>query len=745
MIRRIIPLLTLLFVSADSLANTERTADEYWWLCPVDRSLPLRPEFTSDALEPGSTEIRAESSRVVDQGVTEFSGEVELVKEGQALRADDVVYDQPGDSMTATGMAHIWDASLLWRGYRAIFNLRDDMHRLERGSYWLLGRQGRGEAELIRTNNVTQVSRLESVDYTTCPVGAETWKFSASKIKLDHGEARGYATNALLKVRDVPVFYIPYISFPLSDRRKSGLLPPTIGTSNERGFDTTAPYYINIAPNQDATVAPRYLSERGLMMKGEYRYMGQAYGGVFESELDVEYLPGDRIAGNDRNSVRFEHEQYFGEHRRGYAYALMQNVSDAQYFEDFGGSLSITSQRFLDRRLQGEYLDNRFQFYGLAQAYQDIDDSIPDRFSPYRRLPYVMARTVFPMRHLRPHFTGMTTFTYFDRADSVTGGRLDLQPTLTLPLIKPWMFVRPAVGLRQTNYFLTNSEQFDSSLSRSVPVISTDAQFFLERRFDAFSTRLMQTLEPRAYYVLVPKIGQSDLPVFDTGLYDFTFLQMFRENRFSGFDRWGDTNQLALSVTSRYLSLETGLELLRTSLGQVYYFRDREIALPGRPSLDEDSSELIGEVQFNPTESWSSRVTVQWNPHENRSEKSVFALRYAPPDGTVINAAYRLRRAVTDVEQTDLSWRIPLTETLSMVGRWNYSLPDQQSLELVGGIELESCCWGLRLMSRRFIRNVEGEFDNAIIMQVEFKGLGGFGRSAASFLRNNVPGYEPIF
>jgi LPS-assembly protein len=136
---------------------------------------------------------------------------------------------------------------------------------------------------------------------------------------------------------------------------------------------------------------------------------------------------------------------------------------------------------------------------------------------------------------------------------------------------------------------------------------------------------------------------------------------------------------------------------------------------------------------------------VQWDPHDNRTEKSVLALRYAPPDGTVVNAAYRLRRAITDVEQTDLSWRIPLTENLSMVGRWNYSLPDQQSLELVGGIELESCCWGLRLMSRRFIRNVAGEFDNAFIMQVEFKGLGGFGRSAGSFLRKSVPGYEPVF
>ncbi len=741
MLLTIISVLILSLVSGPALAANSRSVEEYWWLCPIDRSLPMRPEFSSDKLEAGSTEVRAESTRVVEQGLTEFSGNVELVQDGRALTADDVSYDQPEDSMTAVGQTKIWDSTLLWSGYRASFDMRNNRHRLEHGNYWLIDRQGRGSAELIRTDNVTNVSRLEDVDYTTCPAGAETWKFSASKIKLDHNEERGYATNALLKVRSVPVFWIPYISFPLSDKRKSGFLTPTIGTSNERGLDTEVPYYIDIAPNMDATVAPRWISERGLMLKGQYRYMGRR----FESDFNVEYLPGDKLADQDRSYVRLEHEQHYGPDDRGHLYALLQNASDAQYFEDFGGGLAVTSQRFLDRRIQTQYFSDRYQVWGTMQAYQNIDDSIPDRFGPYRRLPNVLAQTIFPQYHLKPHFYGLADITYFDRDDSVTGARMDLQPTLSLPFIKPWAYVKPAIGLRQTNYLLTSSQQFDSAISRSVPVFSTDAQLFLERRFALWDTPLMQTLEPRAYYVLMPKISQSDIPIFDTGLYDFTFLQLFNENRFAGRDRVGDTNQVALAVTSRFLSLESGRELLRTSLGQIYYFRDREITLPGATIDDDSSSEFIGEVATNPVESWSARATVQWDPHENRTEKSAFSLRYAPPDGTVINAAYRLRRAVTDIEQTDLSWRIPLTENLSMVGRWNYSLQSKQSLELVGGIELETCCWGIRLLSRRYIRNVEGEFDNAIFMQAEFKGLGGFGRSAASFLRKSIPGYEPIF
>lgn len=737
----IIAALILSVVSGTVLATNERSVAEYWWLCPVDRSLPMRPEFSSDSLAPGSTEVRAETTRVETEGVTEFSGDVELVQDGRALSADDVVYDQLNESMTAVGQTKIWDSTLLWSGYRAMFNMRADRHRLERGDYWLIDRQGRGSAEVIRTDNQTQVSRLERVEYTTCPVGAETWKFSASQIKLDHKEERGYAKNALLKVRSVPVFWLPYFTFPLSDKRKSGFLTPTIGTSNERGLDTEVPYYIDIAPNQDATVAPRWISERGLMLKGEYRYMGKRY----ESEFDVEYLPGDKLSDSDRSYVRVEHEQRYGANDTGYLYALLQNASDAQYFEDFGGGLAITSQRFLDRRIQTQYSTGNYQVWGTMQAYQNIDDSIPDRFGPYRRLPNILAQTLFPQYHLVPHFYGLTDITYFDREDSVTGGRIDLAPTISLPFIKPWAYIKPAIGLRQTNYFLTNSQDFDSTISRSVPMVSADAQFFLERRFEMFDAPLMQTLEPRAYYVLMPKVGQSDIPIFDTGLYDFTFLQLFNENRFAGRDRIGDTNQLAVAVTSRFLSLDSGREVFRTSLGQIYFFRDREIALPGTVIQDDSTSEFIGELAASPVESWSARATLQWDPHDKQTEKSALSIRYAPPSGTVLNAAYRLRRAVTDVEQTDLAWRVPLTENLSMVGRWNYSLQSRQSLELVGGIELETCCWGIRLLSRRFIRNSEGEFDNAIFMQAEFKGLGGFGRSAASFLRKSIPGYEPIF
>ena len=734
-------IITALCVQAAVAAPYERTPDEYWWLCPVDRSVPVRPEFSSDKIESGSTEIRSDTARVVDNETTYFAGDAELIQDGAAIKAEEITYDQQSQSARAEGNTFIWDRSFLWRGERALFNLSDDISRFERGKYWLVGRQGRGAAKLIKNDSQANITRLTNVDYTTCPRNQETWKFSATKIKLDHDEDRGYATNALLKIHGMPVFYLPYISFPLSGKRKSGFLAPTIGTTNESGLDVQIPYYLNIAPHQDATIAPRFIADRGQMLTGEYRYMGPS----FRTEMDFQYLPSDDLAGGaDRSSIALTHQQYYAE-QHGFVNALIQNVSDAQYFEDFGNSLSVTSQRYLDRRIETTYYDSRVWLYGVLQSYQSIDDSIPGAFGPYRRLPQVIAQTLFPQAHLRPHFYALSELTYFDRDDSVTGTRLQVEPTISLPFIKPWAYIKPALGIRYTDYLLTNSRQFDDHENRAVPVVSLDSQLFMERRFKFFGARMLQTLEPRAFYLLVPKVGQDEFPVFDSGVFDFSFINLFRDNRFSGHDRIGDANQLALAVTSRHFSLRSGRELFRTSIGQIYYFRDREITVPGLTVQDSSASELIGEFGTHVGDDWSARATLQWDPDASQTNKSAIAVRYAPANGTVMNVAYRQRRALSDIKQTDVSFRIPMTESLSLIGRWAYSLQNQQALEIVGGVEYESCCWGVRILSRRFIRNIQGEFDTAIFMQAEFKGLGGFGRTASSFLRRSIPGHEPLF
>ena len=248
-----------------------------WWLCPVDRELPLRPLY-SEPVDAGSTEIRSDTTRIIKDGVTEFAGNVEIVRDSRSISGDVVTYDDAGGKFDVRGNATIWDAGVIWQGQHGLFDLSSDIGQLKQGNYWLTGGRGRGYAELLESDRNENISTLQNVDYTTCATHKPDWRFSASTIKLDQDAGRGEATHALLKVRDVPVFYFPYINFPLNNKRKSGFLMPTIGTSNESGFDIKLPYYFNLAPNHDATFSPRRLAKRGTMFGGQYRYLTEHHG-----------------------------------------------------------------------------------------------------------------------------------------------------------------------------------------------------------------------------------------------------------------------------------------------------------------------------------------------------------------------------------------------------------------------------------------------------------------------------------
>ena len=722
-------------------AVAQENARDYWRLCPGDRSLPVRPLYSSDATEPGSTEIRSDTSSVVKDGLTRFSGDVEVIKDAQSLFGQEVTYSDSTGLFDVSGDAHVWDSGLIWRGQRAIFDLNQDTQRLEKGEYWLVNGRGRGNAEVIKNNSADNVSRFAGVDYTTCPLDDAIWKFSAGKLKLDHEAGRGSATHAVLKVKDIPIFYLPYINFPLNSDRKTGFLMPTFGTSNESGFDIKIPFYINIAPNHDVTLAPRILAERGVMLGGEYRYLQENYEGKFA----FEYLPTDQLNnGNRRSLLSLDHYHWF-DNRHGTLDVRIENVSDAQYFEDFGRSLSVTSQRFLDRKIDLTHQSRYVDIYGIVQSYQVVDDSLPPGSGPHERLPQFTVYSKLPQQHLRlsPQVNGQVT--YFNRDSRLSGARLDIEPSIVFPYYKPYAVIEPRVSVRHTEYFLSNAGDFEDRETRTIPTFSLDSQIFAERRLSLFGTRVLQTFEPRAMYLYIPKDGQDDIPIFDTGLYDINFQSLFYRNRFSGRDRIGDTNQLALAASTRILSLETGREIFRGSIGQIYYFQDREITLPGQTKNKDSVSEIVAEVATNITRDWSARFALQWDPNDSVTEKTNLTLRYQPGDRTVVNASYRQRKAVTDIEQTDVSFRLPITDSLSVVGRWNYSVQRDLTLEAVGGIEYESCCWGLRLVSRRFLRNTEGEFDNAVFMQFVFKGLAGYGSSTSSFLRKSIPGFESYF
>jgi LPS-assembly protein len=720
----------------------ERGSEYKWRLCPPARLIPELPSYSDSETESDNIEIRADAVRLVDEGINQFTGDVEVIKGEQAIRADVVTYDETLGVFNAEGRTHIWDTGMIWSGDSAAYDLDQRNSVLEEGQYWLLGGRGRGHARRISHDREEQVTLLEGVDYTTCPTAEEGWLLSASSIKLDHESDRGSARNAVLRVRDIPVLYLPYINFPISDKRKSGFLTPSVGTTNESGFDTRIPYYWNIAPNHDATVTPRVLSDRGVMLGGEYRYMQSTYAGQF----DFEFLSDDeRRSGEDRSQIAFKHGQRFDENR-GYFNVLYNSVSDDQYFEDFGRSLSSTSQRFLDRRVDFAWYKPNYLLTGIVQSYQTIDDSLPAGSSPYRRLPQLRFYSWHWIQALKVQPLLNAETTYFDRDDTVSGGRIDIEPALVMPLVKPYYDVRPKLAVRHTEYFLDDPNgTFDDRPSRTVPIFSMDSNLFLERVSSLFGRPHLQTLGPRAYYLLVPYVGQEDIPIFDSGLFQPSYYNLFIPNRFAGADRIGDANQLTLAVSSRMIDMGSGREAYRISAGQTYYFRDRQVYIPGGFAVDDRFSEFIAEAAASVGPDWTARGVVQWDPNEPQANLSAVSLRYHPDLDTVVNFGYRFRRTVSDIEQADVSVRWPLTERVAMVGRWYYSMKDSRSLETLGGIEYESCCWGLRVVGRRFLRNSQGEFDNGVFMQVQFRGLGGLGQSADSFLTRGIPGYEDPF
>jgi len=711
--------------------------------CPLDVPNPIAPRFSTDLDIPaGATEVRADDVELVEQGASTFEGDVDVVRDDFQLKADRVVWNEADDRATFRGDAVLWNEALVWQGERGLIDLANDQVTLEQGRYALEDGSARGDATVLERDDRENFTRLVGVDYSTCQGPRRAWRLSASSIELDHDEDSGTAKHVVLRANEIPVFYFPYMSFPLSNARKSGLLVPTVRSSSESGFDLRVPIYWNIAPNYDATITPRTITDRGGALGAQFRYKFQTGEGLVEGEV----LPEDELYSNRTRSLFvFKHFQRF-DSQRGWIRADINQVSDENYFEDLGTSLGVTSARFLNRDLEAFYRGQRWSLRGLIRNFQTIDPSLPGAARPYRVLPRITFAGNYSRGYNRLAASLVAQATYFERRDTVTGGRMVVEPRLYVPFRDAGRYFIPSLKLRAAQYFLDNNDfSEDDSPTRIAPVLSLDSGLIAERRFEAFGESLLQTLEPRVYYLYIPEVDQSDIPVFDSGEFDFTFQNLFRDNRFSGGDRVGDTNQLAVAVTSRVLNRETGAERLRFSLGQVYYFTDREIALPGRESQDATVSEFLGEAAVQLASGWRARTTVQWDPEDSRTEKLAFVLNYRPDNGTVVNLGYRRRLAITDVEQTDVSFQYPITERWSVLGRWNYSLESDQTLELVGGVEYDSCCWGLRVGGRRFIRNVRGDFDTAFFVQIHLKGLAGLGSVGESFLRNQIPGYYTRF
>ncbi len=659
-----------------------------------------------------------------------MSGGVLLRRDDKIAGADSAYYDPDQRALFLQGRVLYEDPHTQIQSRSAEFGYELGRIRFEGAEFSLGESNSRGAAEDLEINQDGTLS-LGNVEYTTCPPDSEDWLLQGKSIVLDTGEGIGTAKGMKLRFKNVPIIYLPSISFPISDARKSGMLTPEIGSAGRSGNEVRVPIYWNIAPNYDATITPRVLTSRGLLVETQFRYLSKRNDGI----LSAAYLPDDSILDRERHNVRFEHRTLFDSGWRNRI--RFHEVSDSQYFEDLGGSLSVSSTTHLDRNLRFDYYADRFSVFAQVQDFQTIDDTIQLSDQPYRRVPQLLASANWPASIFRLGIE--SEIVNFDRDTGITGWRMNAAPSIEIPITQPGWFFRPSVAFDYTHYELSNTlPGEDTSPTRSVPISSVDTGLILERTMA--NTNRIQTIEPRMLYVNIPYRDQDALPVFDTITPDINLVQLYRKNRFLGIDRIGDTEQVSIGVTSRILDVASGRELITATIGQTHYLSDREVVLPGLSADTFDTSDYIAQLRFLLFENVNFDVGHQWDTGENGTTKSEARLQYRPANNKVLNVAYRFRR--DSLEQGDVSWSWPVSSHWNFVGRYNYSLRDQEMLEQFFGLEYESCCWGLRLVSRRHISTRDGTLDSSFGLQLVLKGMTSVGTAADKMLERGILGYS---
>lgn len=673
-----------------------------------------------------------------------LSGDVRGAQGNRSVRADKGIYDRNTSDLVAEGNIFLTDHGTRLIADEAQLNLASSRGNLTAVHYRLMGKtNARGSGERAKLVHST-LSRYRNLAYFTCRPGQEAWSLEAAELELDQAKGWGVARNAKLRVRGLPILYTPYLSFPIDNRRKSGILAPTVGNSDNKGIDVTIPYYWNIAPNLDATISVRHMGKRGPMLGTEFRYLSPYQKVKFSGE----FLPGDKQFDSKDKRWALRIEQSWAFNRRWSAALDYNSVSDDQYLEDFGNRLEQTSTRTVERRGDLNYFGDNWHLLARLQEFQTLDATLAPESQPYARLPQLIF-TKNPNSRVGPGIElGISgEYNYFHHDTRVYGHRVSLRPFTRWPLRKSYGHLIPQMNLYLAEYDLQN-QQADKNAhpSYAIPSFNLDAELVFERTAKWFGQESLQTVEPRIFYLYTPFVDQEDTSVFDSANVGFSYHSLFRSNRYPGQDRIGDANQLTLGLTSRTLTRDSGQESLRASIGQILYFRNRDVQISGSPE-EESSSPIAGLLSVRLPGNWTGQASLEYDPNQesHQMRKRTFELHYRTPDNRLFNLAYRFdfgAGAGTGYEDTDLSFSLPVTRQFQLAGRWHYSLLNNQTVEALAGIEYGQCCWRVRLVGRHLKNGLDSDGTNSIMLQVELAGLGSIGQQVDKFLERAVYGYS---
>jgi LPS-assembly protein len=758
------------WVPLDALPETTCARDD--GLCDGAYIEPPR-DWTNSDKSPTDMPIDATASSAdLQDNTVNMAGSVTMFQGYRRIRALNADLARDKDILYLRGGVEVREPETLIRGQTAALNLKTGLGEVSGASFLDYDSGTRITAtSMKRTSAQTLVFR--KANYTQCTPDDDTWSLFADKVYIDDATGRGEAKRATLRIADVPVLYTPYLNFPIDDRRMSGFLWPSFGSTDAGGTDIAVPYYLNLAPNYDATITPRTISDRGDMLATQFRYLNQYSNWDFTNT----YINDDKQYNNDSRWLFGTLESgSFNEHisqRINYT-----KVSDDDYFRDLDlTSLELRRETQLTQTADMNYLGD--QFYADIQVlqYQTLADDISD---PYKELP----RITWSKRSSGANFAFEplwdSEFVSFDNknpasdydyntaqanAAFVTGNRVYVAPGVAFPMHWLSAYVTPSVKIRNVSYSLDRADGDPTSdtPSTTVPLASLDMGLFFEKAFQWDGESYLQTFEPRAFYLYSPDKNQSDNPNFDTTQLTFGYQQLFRDQRFTGHDLLGDNDQLTVGFTSRLLEDESGREKLNVSLGQILYFTDPQITLNQTTTTNNDEnasqSELAGEINYQIIDGTWASTSVLWDNEANLVNDAAAFLHHQSENDLIYNLGYTYQRADSlllnnqdELRQADASVEWPINNSWGIFTRWNYDLQNDSSFEEMFGVEYRECCWLARLVFQNALQDTGEtdlttgqpitERDNIIMLEFQLRGLGGIGDRTKSMLRESIWGYR---
>jgi len=767
----------------------------------------FKPEPQLEDLPENQLKLKAKQVELVPNGCSKLHGKIVMQYNQQMMQADtayilrdeqtgeiqqielasNVAIREPGKTIVAdyarfqpkksTGKA--WNAA-----YR--LDLKNKAHAILPG--W-------GRAKALKRDSDGMIY-LDDASFSTCSPKNISWSIVAKKLALNPKTERGIAKHTTLRIHDVPTLYMPYISFPISGKRQSGFLMPTFGYSNISGYDFSAPYYWNIAPNYDATIVPHAYSLRGLMMGGEFRYLSPYSNGLFVGN----FLPNDQAFGKflssnkanypqldslskNRWSAIWRDQSHLGDQIR--MKIDYQKISDDYYLQDFSSNLAVMTENQLLRQGELNYNNDHWFLRGMLQNYQTLQPINQSYIAHlYARQPQVFAQGNYD------HLPGNTSFQVIGQFDQFqwTGGqlapqgpRMHVNPQLSIPMRKSWGYLKPSVELMSNFYQLSNvgTPQGTTSYSVAVPRYSADTGIYLDRDVQLFSQGWQQTIEPRAYYLYVPYQNQTVVPAFESAYMVFNTDYLFRPNRFSGYDRIGDTHQVSYSLTSRLLRGETGEEKLALTVGQISYFANRQLNLCYSVDVQgncQDSPLALGYVSptahispiasrmvYSLIRDLSLVANYAYDSTQGNTDNGDVNLHYQPAPDKVIHVGYSYllngnmitglgaSARQSALNQTSVAYAWPFNEKWGSLAIYSYNVSNSYAMLLFGGLQYDSCCWAVRLLGGRAFQSLnpqtlQPQYNNNIYFQILLKGLGSAANSdPAMTIQSYLPGLYNVF